>query len=142
MHLTEAFVHIVDTVRIKRWIFAIALHQVPRVAVHSSARVLKQKMEAAGSLVVAMVAHGVDHKRSWPFIALSSFQQRSSTVRGLSGALYLGFMPKVRLHLMPWARTPMHQKRDKTNPNRFPPSVLIGYSRGSRGLGELHDARW
>ena len=69
------------------------------------ARSAKQKMEAAGSLVVAMVAHGVDHKREWPFIALSSFQQRSSTVRGLSGALFLGFLPKVRswlIVLIPW----------------------------------------
>ena len=40
-------------------------------------------MQAAGSIVVAMVAHGKDHKTSWPFVTLSSFQQRAATVKDL-----------------------------------------------------------
>ena len=51
-------------------------------------------MEAAGSLVVALVAHGQD-VGNWPFVTLSSFQQRAHTVKDLSGALYLGFNPVV-----------------------------------------------
>lgn len=53
------------------------------------------KLEAAGSLVVAMIAHGEDHKLGWPFVTLSSFQERAHTVKDLSGVLYLGFNPVV-----------------------------------------------
>ena len=53
-------------------------------------------MTSAGSLVVAIVAHGIDHRRSWPFVALSSFQQRSSTTKQLSGAI------SIRTHPIVW----------------------------------------
>ena len=122
------------------------------------ARSAKQKMEAAGSLVVAMVAHGVDHNREWPFIALSSFQQRSSTVRGLSGALFLGFLPKVRswlIVLIPWLTYDVlcsrHVKLQPkaTRCNSQPQiSVLLdsspktqGNPQKSRSLGKLHSTR-
>ena len=52
-------------------------------------------MQAAGSLVVALIAHGQDHEISWPFVTLSSFQERATTVRDLSGILYLGYNPLV-----------------------------------------------
>ena len=58
--------------------------------------IASNKMEAAGNLIVAMVAHGVDHTVPWPYVTLSSFQQRSTAVRALSGVLYLGFSPMVR----------------------------------------------
>eukprot|EP00977_Amphora_coffeiformis_P026278 scaffold25307_cov168-Amphora_coffeaeformis.AAC.11 len=54
------------------------------------------RLQAAGSLIVAMIAHGQDHTKTWPFVTLSSFQQRASTVKDLSGVLYLGFNPVVR----------------------------------------------
>ena len=58
--------------------------------------IINDKMGAAGSLVVAITAHGVDHERSWPFVALSSFQERAASVKRLSGALYIGINPLVK----------------------------------------------
>eukprot|EP00977_Amphora_coffeiformis_P019106 scaffold6899_cov183-Amphora_coffeaeformis.AAC.39 len=52
-------------------------------------------MEAAGNLIVAMIAHGVDHNRDWPFVTLSSFQERATTAKDLSGSLMMSFMPVV-----------------------------------------------
>lgn len=52
-----------------------------------------EKMAAAGSLVVAIVAHGIALDDSWPFVTLSSFQERAATVKRLSGALYIGIDP-------------------------------------------------
>lgn len=44
-----------------------------------------------------MIAHGVDSETgSWPFITLSSFQQRATTAKDLSNFLYVGFNPVVR----------------------------------------------
>ena len=57
--------------------------------------IIKQKMGAISSLAVAIIAHGVDHKRNWPFVTLSSFQQRSSTARSLSDALFVAIAPYV-----------------------------------------------
>ncbi|KAL7566017.1 hypothetical protein ACA910_011036 [Epithemia clementina (nom. ined.)] len=50
---------------------------------------------AAGALVVANVAHGVDHFRKWPFVTLSSFQQRSDATKRLSLALQTCVAPLV-----------------------------------------------
>lgn len=52
-------------------------------------------MVSAGSLVLAAVAHGIDHSRKMPFITLSSFQQRSSTTKRLSGAILIQTHPIV-----------------------------------------------
>jgi len=57
--------------------------------------IVKQKLGAISSVGVATIAHGVDHSRSWPFVTLSSFQQRSSTARSLSGALFVSITPYV-----------------------------------------------
>lgn len=52
-------------------------------------------------MIVAMIAHGMDHKKSWhhqqgwPFVTLTSFQERAHTVKDLSGVLYIGFYPIV-----------------------------------------------
>jgi hypothetical protein len=57
--------------------------------------VVQQKVAAISSLAVAIIAHGVDHSRDWPFVTLSSFQQRSSTARTLSDALFVTISPMV-----------------------------------------------
>jgi len=57
--------------------------------------VVHQKVAAISSLAVAIIAHGVDHSRDWPFVTLSSFQQRSSTVRKLADALFVTISPIV-----------------------------------------------
>jgi hypothetical protein len=44
---------------------------------------------------VAAIAHGVDNKQSWPFLSLSSFQERSATARSLSGAVFVSLNPVV-----------------------------------------------
>jgi hypothetical protein len=53
------------------------------------------KMGAAGSLVVAIVAESLTLKKKWPFVTLSAFQERASTIMRLSGALYIGMNPYV-----------------------------------------------
>jgi hypothetical protein len=57
--------------------------------------VVHQKVAAISSLAVAIIAHGVDHSRSWPFVTLSSFQQRASTARKLADALFVTICPIV-----------------------------------------------
>ena len=52
-------------------------------------------MQAAGNLVVAMIAFSEDSESPWPFITLSSFQERAATTKDLSGILYLGMNPVV-----------------------------------------------
>jgi hypothetical protein len=57
------------------------------------------RISALSSLAVAAIAHGVDHSRSWPFVALSSFQQRSLTARSNSGILQVSintFVPEEK----------------------------------------------
>jgi hypothetical protein len=63
--------------------------------VDSFMEIPQQKIGAISSLKVALVAHGVDHARSWPFVTLSSFQQRSASVRSLSNALFVAMHPIV-----------------------------------------------
>jgi hypothetical protein len=58
--------------------------------------IVTQKMGAISSVGVAAIAHGVDHKRDWPFLTLSSFQERSATARSLSGALFVSINPLVK----------------------------------------------
>jgi hypothetical protein len=58
--------------------------------------IVTQKMGAISSVGVAAIAHGVDHKREWPFLTLSSFQERSATARSLSGALFVSINPLVK----------------------------------------------
>jgi hypothetical protein len=57
--------------------------------------IVEHKLGAVSSLGVAFIAHGVDHTRTWPFVALSSFQQRAATAREASGALYVHINPMV-----------------------------------------------
>lgn len=55
-----------------------------------------EKMGTASSLVVSIVAHGLATGQSWPFVTVPAFQERASTIRKLSGALYFGINPIVR----------------------------------------------
>ena len=67
--------------------------------------IVSQKLGAISAVGVAMIAHGVDHARSWPFVTLSSFQQRSSTARSLSGALFVSISPYVnQTHRSEWEK--------------------------------------
>lgn len=53
-------------------------------------------MEAAGSLVVAIVDYGLNESNEgWPFVTVGSFQRRAATVKDLSGALYIGLNPVI-----------------------------------------------
>lgn len=42
-----------------------------------------------------MTAHGIDHVKTWPFVTLSSFQERAATILDSSGVLFVGFAPIV-----------------------------------------------
>lgn len=60
--------------------------------------IVDTRLSAISSLGVAMIAHGVDHAtQRWPYVTLSSFQQRASTARKQSLALYIHVNPKVEL---------------------------------------------
>jgi len=58
--------------------------------------IAESKMSALSSLGVAVIAHGVDHEQKWPFVTLSSFQQRASTARSQSDALDIEITPLVK----------------------------------------------
>jgi len=45
--------------------------------------------------VVALVAHGLAMENEWPFVTMTSFQERAATIMKLSGALYIGITPLV-----------------------------------------------
>ena len=55
----------------------------------------RNRISQLGSLAVASIAHGVDHSRSWPFVTLSSFQQRAYTTKVNSGLLEVSLNPLV-----------------------------------------------
>ena len=69
--------------------------------------IVVEKISVLGSLRVSIMAHALDWNRqqqqllnttnviSWPFVTISSFQQRAATVRKLSSSLYIGFYPVV-----------------------------------------------
>jgi hypothetical protein len=57
--------------------------------------IVTEKLGAISSVGVAAIAHGVDHRRDWPFVTLSFFQERSATARSLSGALSISINPMV-----------------------------------------------
>jgi len=87
--------------------------------------IAKTKVAALSSLSVAVIAHGIDHSRKWPFVTLSSFQQRASTARSQSGALDIQISPLVldaqraewenyTLHENEWVYVTRHGLHDKT----------------------------
>ena len=57
--------------------------------------IVKQKIGAISALAVANIAHSTDHSNDWPFVTLSSFQQRSFTTRILADALFVSTLPLV-----------------------------------------------
>lgn len=63
--------------------------------VDAFARIKSERIAALASLGVASIAHGVDHSRDWPFVSLSSYQQRALTAKVNSGALQVSIAPFV-----------------------------------------------
>ena len=60
--------------------------------------IVETHLSAISSLGVASIAHGVDHdSQRWPYVTLSSFQQRAYTARKQSLALYIHVNPRVEL---------------------------------------------
>jgi len=57
--------------------------------------IAESKIGIMASLGVATIAHGIDHPRKWPYLTLSSYQQRSSAARSQSGALDVVLCPLV-----------------------------------------------
>jgi uncharacterized membrane protein len=63
--------------------------------------IVDSKLAAVSSLGVAAIAHGIDHRnngtrtRTWPFVTLSRFQQRSAAARDQSGSLFVHINPMV-----------------------------------------------
>jgi hypothetical protein len=53
------------------------------------------KIGPLGSLRVAYTAQAEDNSSSWPFVTLTSFQQRASFVRSLSESLHVSLLPLV-----------------------------------------------
>lgn len=54
-----------------------------------------ERIATLASLAVAAIAHGVDHSRDWPFVSLSSYQQRAFTAKQNSGVLQVSIAPYV-----------------------------------------------
>jgi hypothetical protein len=57
--------------------------------------ILTHNVGAIASLALATVAHGVDHSRDWPFVTLSSFQQRATNARSFSDTLFIAVAHSV-----------------------------------------------
>lgn len=58
--------------------------------------IVNDRLSSISALGVAMTAHGRDHAKEWPWVTLSSFQERASTALAQSGALYVHVNPRVR----------------------------------------------
>lgn len=55
-----------------------------------------ERIGSVTSIASAATMYGLDHQEAeWPFLTMSFFQQRSTTVRQLSGALYVALAPLV-----------------------------------------------
>lgn len=54
-----------------------------------------ERIASLAALAVAATAHGVDHTRDWPFVSLSSFQQRAVTAKANSKTLQVSIAPLV-----------------------------------------------
>eukprot|EP00934_Nitzschia_sp_Nitz4_P001273 Nitzschia sp. Nitz4//scaffold289_size23394//2//2242//NITZ4_008474-RA/size23394-augustus-gene-0.42-mRNA-1//-1//CDS//3329545813//1273//frame0 len=54
-----------------------------------------QRIATLASMSIAAIAHGVDHSRDWPFVSLSSYQQRSFSAKLNSGAIQINIIPYV-----------------------------------------------
>jgi len=63
--------------------------------VEAFSAVAEAKIDSLASLGVAMIAHAIDNSRTWPYVTLSSFQQRASAARDQSGALDIVLSPLV-----------------------------------------------
>ena len=59
------------------------------------------EMGAISGLAVAVSAHSIDNHSAWPFVTLSSFQQRAGNARTLSQALYVSINPVVTEEQLP-----------------------------------------
>jgi hypothetical protein len=46
-----------------------------------------ERVSGLSALGVAAIAHGIDHSKNWPFVTLSSFQERAFTMRSNSDIL-------------------------------------------------------
>lgn len=67
-----------------------------KLLVDSFRDIVEEKFGALTALSGASIAHGIDHAtQRWPFVTLSSFQQRADTALRNSGALYVHINPLV-----------------------------------------------
>jgi len=57
--------------------------------------IAESKIGIMASLGVATIAHSLDHPRKWPYVTLSSYQQRASAACSQSGALDVVLCPLV-----------------------------------------------
>lgn len=57
--------------------------------------ILDSKLRPLASMAVAATAHGVDHNLAWPFVTLSSFQQRAASARSHKGVWSIWLCPTV-----------------------------------------------
>ena len=57
--------------------------------------IMTSKMGIVSSLAVTLLAHGRENSSHWPFVTLGNFEQRASTTRKHSGAIYLHINPFV-----------------------------------------------
>jgi hypothetical protein len=57
--------------------------------------IMIHKVNVIGSLRVSLMAHAIDNNVQWPYVTLSSFQQRAEAVRQLSNILYVGLCPII-----------------------------------------------
>jgi len=57
--------------------------------------ILQQRIAAIAALGVTITASALETNSTWPFVTVNRFQERSASVRSLSGALFLTLAPIV-----------------------------------------------
>lgn len=57
--------------------------------------ILKQKIAAIAALGVTFTAFAKHENRTWPFVTMNDFQQRSASTRSLSGSYFFELLPIV-----------------------------------------------
>jgi hypothetical protein len=58
--------------------------------------IVSERIGSLGTLRVALIAHAIDHNRTWPFVTLSNFPQRAATAKRQSHAVSVGIYPVVQ----------------------------------------------
>lgn len=62
---------------------------------HTGAAIVTDKLAAVNALATALTALSIDRQHNWPFVTMSSFQERATEIRQQSGTFFVSVVPIV-----------------------------------------------